>query len=559
MAVVSAAGANQRLDMSDPSLVTFFSNLITQPSFFGFLAQGGGESFVQFFGSALTYSGQELSGGTITGFELDVGYDEVILAPELSISGLSGLTPTAIDKDSAASIWREVLKGKDSFNLTGLDQNVVGLGLNIVFGDDLEHRSGAPAVEDKGARDRFQIGDNTFELSGDVTLVTGLSTQVMRYIGGGDRIVSGGVAQGVTDRQISVAGDAGVVWDYGFLRGGADRITYLDFSGEARIGGDALRLLSDARINGGADTILIDATPGASFITIGGDVLFMEGNNATLNGGNDIIRVSGHGCFVGGDVYSFGPDANGELNGGDDQIFGSAVDDRLAGEAVSFAFGMFVAIAGGDDAIDGGAGDDEIYGETGFETAQISGGDDTLHGGRENDLVHGQTGDDRLFGDDGKDTLNGQTGADGLDGGDGADLLFGHEAADTIDGGGGRDVITGAAGVDQMNGGDDRDVFAYLLLTDSGAAPGARDLISGFTHLLDRIDVAAIDAKSGGTDDAFKFIGSAGFKKPGQIRATQDGADTLVELNTEGAGGAEMAILLTGFAANTLTALDFVL
>jgi hypothetical protein len=71
--------------------------------------------------------------------------------------------------------------------------------------------------------------------------------------------------------------------------------------------------------------------------------------------------------------------------------------------------------------------------------------------------------------------------------------------------------------------------------------------------------VSVIDAIVGGANDAFSFIGGLGFSTAGQIRATQAGADTLIELNTLGAGGAEMALVLQNFTAATLTAADFVL
>jgi hypothetical protein len=43
------------------------------------------------------------------------------------------------------------------------------------------------------------------------------------------------------------------------------------------------------------------------------------------------------------------------------------------------------------------------------------------------------------------------------------------------------------------------------------------------------------------------------------VRAFQSGGDTIIEVNTTGASGAEMSIVLLGFTAATLTAVDFTL
>lgn len=41
-------------------------------------------------------------------------------------------------------------------------------------------------------------------------------------------------------------------------------------------------------------------------------------------------------------------------------------------------------------------------------------------------------------------------------------------------------------------------------------------------------------------------MGGAAFTAEGQVRVTESGGDTLVEVNTTGADGAEMAFLLRG-------------
>ncbi len=53
--------------------------------------------------------------------------------------------------------------------------------------------------------------------------------------------------------------------------------------------------------------------------------------------------------------------------------------------------------------------------------------------------------------------------------------------------------------------------------------------------------------------------GRGGFQRRSQIRVAQIGADTIVHVNTSGAGGSEMQIVLLNVTAADLTAADFLL
>ncbi len=81
------------------------------------------------------------------------------------------------------------------------------------------------------------------------------------------------------------------------------------------------------------------------------------------------------------------------------------------------------------------------------------------------------------------------------------------------------------------------------------------------TTFADRIDLSAIDAIAGGgtANDTFAFIGTAAFTAAGQVRITALGAtDTLVEVNTTGASGAEMAIILKNILPTAIFDEDFI-
>ncbi|HEY8610799.1 MAG TPA: hypothetical protein VIL69_05835, partial [Roseomonas sp.] len=49
--------------------------------------------------------------------------------------------------------------------------------------------------------------------------------------------------------------------------------------------------------------------------------------------------------------------------------------------------------------------------------------------------------------------------------------------------------------------------------------------------------------------DGFTFIGTSDFDAAGQLRYFQEGGNTIVEGNVDGAGGAEFQIQLTGTLA----------
>jgi Ca2+-binding RTX toxin-like protein len=195
---------------------------------------------------------------------------------------------------------------------------------------------------------------------------------------------------------------------------------------------------------------------------------------------------------------------------------------------------------GGDDRITGMGGDDELSGD---------GGNDSITGGDGDDLVAGGSGNDNVAGQAGDDTVKGGSGDDTLFGGDGSDRLVG---------GSGNDELSGGAGGDRLAGGSGRDTFVFKEVAASLPTIGLRDTIEDFTQGEDRIDLKGIDAKAGtGGNQKFSFIGNSAFTAEGQLRAVQLGADTLIEGNTAGAGGAEFAILVLGTV--NFVAGDFIL
>ena len=182
--------------------------------------------------------------------------------------------------------------------------------------------------------------------------------------------------------------------------------------------------------------------------------------------------------------------------------------------------------------LNGTANSDEIAGLGGNDTLRGFAGDDTLEGGAGNDLLTGAAGEDLLRG------------------GANSDRLIGGGRSDTLDGGEGRDILTGSSGADSFYF-DDGD-FA-------GLTAATADRIVDFSMAgNDVIDLSPVDARSGGGDNAFVFIGSAGFSgMAGELRYQSYATTTRVFGDTDGDGAADFLIKLDGSMA--LTQGDFIL
>ncbi len=197
----------------------------------------------------------------------------------------------------------------------------------------------------------------------------------------------------------------------------------------------------------------------------------------------------------------------------------------------------------------GSAASDFIYGNAAGNVLDGKAGFDVLFGRDGNDQLRGGDSQDTLFGGNGNDVLRGDAGNDILKGEAGIDFMFGET---------GNDFLTGGAGLDQMTGGSGTDKFVFKALADSRNS-GA-DRISDFRHLVDDMDVSAIDANAiTGGNQAFRFVGSQAFNAAGQIRAVYNAAqnETVLLFNTDRDAAAEMTIQLDGHI--NVTALDFIL
>ena len=231
-----------------------------------------------------------------------------------------------------------------------------------------------------------------------------------------------------------------------------------------------------------------------------------------------------------------------------------------------------------NDTLTGTAAANTLNGLAGHDFLKGLGGADTLNGGDGGDFLEGGAGNDRLNGGAGIDTANygdsdtkvvvdlrgdaasdtdtakrgsetdTLTGIEGAIGRGGADVFYGDSQANWFQGGGGKDTFTGGAGRD-----------TYDLNSTSASAVGtARDVITDFVQLTDKIDLIGIDADSTvAGNQAFRWVGSAALTGPGEVGFFTSGGNTIIRISNDADAAAEAEIQLTGI--KTLSALDFYL
>jgi len=253
---------------------------------------------------------------------------------------------------------------------------------------------------------------------------------------------------------------------------------------------------------------------------------------------------------------------DGSGNAGANTITGNGKANLLAGLA-------------GDDTLSGGGGNDTLDGGTGRDSMSGGSGDDTYVVDSRNDAIV----EARGGGTDtvrstvtytvaanveklvltGRNAING-TGNDlgnAITGNDGRNTLTGLAGNDTLSGGAGDDRLVGGAGRDTLTGGSGKDVFVFAPGDFGGKSADTADRIIDF-KAGDRMDLSAIDAKTGGGNDAFAFIGAKAFGgRAGELHYAFSGGYTLVSGDLDGDRAADFMIKLDGQV--DLKAADFVL
>jgi Ca2+-binding RTX toxin-like protein len=215
-----------------------------------------------------------------------------------------------------------------------------------------------------------------------------------------------------------------------------------------------------------------------------------------------------------------------------------------------------------DDVLVGGAGNDTLAGGAGSDTASyfsstagvkvnlgLAKAQDTLGAGKDT-----LTSIENLIGGSGDDTLTGSAAANRIEGGAGNDSLLGLGGADSLLGGNGNDSLKGGAGADALWGGIGADTFVLSALSDSLAA--SSDIIWDFNPVEgDKIDLSAIDAITGGKDQAFTLV-NAFSQTAGELTVTSASGHYLVEGDVTGDGIADFS--MTVYSTDPITTANFI-
>ncbi|WP_077146892.1 calcium-binding protein [Sphingopyxis sp. KK2] len=328
---------------------------------------------------------------------------------------------------------------------------------------------------------------------------------------------------------------------------------------------------------GGSDTLYGDADNDTLYGETGNDSLYGGDGNDLLVGGSGVDNMHGG---TGNDTYvveDIGDTVNEDASNGTDTVrasinytLGANVENlELIGTAASGTGNTLANI------ITGNSGNNSLFGAAGNDTLNGNDGNDTLDGGTGADTMTGGIGDDRYIVDDSSDavieaasggtdtvassinhtlaanvenleltgtavtgtgnnlaniitgnssnnSLIGSAGDDTLNGGDGNDTLNGGGGNDMLIGGNGNDALNGGPGTDIMNGGAGADRYQII---QTSVSTTQIDRIYFSTADADIIDLSLVDAVTGGSDNAFSFLGTGAFTGvAGQLRYQMTGS-----------------------------------
>jgi Ca2+-binding RTX toxin-like protein len=394
------------------------------------------------------------------------------------------------------------------------------------------------------------------------------------------------------------------------LGGGADRLTLGLPSASALAAWGEIKV-TDFQTGNGADILeftafLRTAAPGwdqvtnpfsngfARMVESGADAVLQISNNADPANFKAIVTFldTGTSAFTAWNLYGWPVDGSPPPGL---TLTGTALGESIEGTA-------------GGDTIDALEGADSVTAGAGNDTVRGGLGNDTLRGGTGDDLLDGGDGDDTLFGDAGSDVINGGegndevfvntgTGADTVHGDGGNDRVHLNAVANLVSGGGGDDLVeislqSGAAGATTLTGGEGSDTFLFYTggLVDFALDAGdGNDVVSyvqynrnstftlgagsdaiSFQPAYPAVPMGAAEildftAGTGGDylnlESLLYYTAATDFDVSafslGLVRLVQEGADTLIQLDLDGAAGSEhgfvTAAILRGTVAADLT------
>lgn len=439
--------------------------------------------------------------------------------------------------------------GNDTIHAgAGNDIIFADAGDDQVYGEDgadtIEGGTGSDLLDGGAGDDRITAGDGDDTVHGGLgndrivfSSTTVANTRTTAFGGDGDDAF---VVDGIQQSGSSYEATGGAGSDRYLVGLSAASFTITDFSGSD---GDVLDLLAvmpaDLAINPFASGFLrAEEINGATVISMdydGPGLLEHQWQTLVTLKGVTLAQIPVRSITGGFDV-------TGSVTGM--TLSGTVADDNLAGEYLNDT----ISGGAGNDRIDGSGGNDQITG--GDEEA----GGDVLLGGNGNDVLLGGAGDDSLDGGRHDDLLQGGLGKDSLDGGLGDDTLYGGEGDDKLYDAWGRNQMYSGAGDDRLNSADDAgslvdggDGSDFLVLggldTAYGGAGDDEFRFSGGT-ILQAGQAVTVDGGDGndqmhfGLGDAYRITARGGLGVDTYHFAYHGGAEPIEILDfAPGAGG----------------------
>jgi Ca2+-binding RTX toxin-like protein len=389
--------------------------------------------------------------------------------------------------------------------------------------------------------------------SDDETIGSGAGDDTLNGAAGTNTVSYSSVAAGVrVDLAITIAQNT--------LGAGIDTLTnFVNLTGSAF--GDTLFGTTGVNvITGGAGNDTIDGRAGIDTLIGGqGDDTYILADADTVvelvGEGTDTVQTSLTVYTLGANLENLVLTAAGNANGTGNTLANTITGNNAinvlnggGGNVSDTLIGL-----GGNDTLNGGFGADIMIGGLGNDTYIVDSVGDVVTelAGEGSDTIRTTLSTYALaIGNNVERLTYIGTGSFTGTGNELANVLTGGANADSLEGGGARDILDGGAGAD---------TFLYTVTSHSFGA--ATDSIINYAIAEDIIDVSAVDAITGGTDDAFTFIGTAAFTAAGQVRVEDDIANnrTIIQFNTNtNLASIDMQIYIDGaLLAATMTAAQF--
>ena len=545
-------------------------------------------------------------------FTLSANVENLKLTGTSDINGTGNNSANFVQGNSGANTLSSGAGDDTIFGYGGDDTIYGGTGADSLYGDagsdTIDGGTGNDQIRGGSGRDTFvfssSFGNDTihdFTVGFDSIDLTALG------IGNYSTLLSGTADSG-SDTVITIGANS--ITLKGVLKAQLQESDFVGLTPEATTGNDTLNGLETADTidglggndtiygNGGADILsggagddYIDGGAGADTMSggTGNDTFVVNhaSDSVTENAGEGTDTIlSSTGWTLGSNIENLTLtgtlNINGYGNSDSNTIIGNSGNNILTGN-------------GGNDTILGMAGNDTITGGSSWDSLLGGTGDDTIYGGDGNDWIRGEEDNDTLYGQGGRDRLYGEAGNDYLDGGASNDFMYGGTGDDTyvvdnasdvvsenasegtdtvnsyinytlgsnvenltllgtgnlsasgnsldntITGNSGSNTIWGGDGADTLTGGSSSDTFDFNALSEIG------DTITDFEvgasgDVLDFVGILS-DVGYGGADP----LGDT------RVRLQQSGADTLVQIDTDGGGNYATVVTLQNITSGDLT------